>query len=206
MIDQPILLEPQYAGSLSFWKLILQHEKIVFEQYENYTKRSFRNRCHIVSPNGILRLSIPLEHGKNQHCALKEVRISYNERWQNLHWQSLQTCYRRSPYFEFYEDKLVPFYEKRIDFLLDFNLQLFDTICNILKTKPEYMLTTSYDDTVENTYSDFRNVLLPNIVQPQYETKSYLQVFCDRMPFQQNVSILDLLFNCGNQALTYLKD
>lgn len=203
-----ILLEPQYAGSLSYWKLIANAQHILFEQYENYTKRSFRNRCHILSPNGILRLSIPLEHGKNQHCALKDVRISYSENWQKSHWQSLQSGYRRSPYFEFYEDKIIRFYEDKFSFLLDYNIQLFDTLSIILKIKPEYSLTTQYNKEVDSEYSDFRNVLLPNESRSSFQSniKPYIQVFNDRMDFQSEVAIYDLLFNCGNQSLNYLKD
>jgi len=203
-----ILLEPQYAGSLSYWKLIANAQHILFEQYENYSKRSFRNRCHILSPNGILRLSIPLEHGKNQHCALKDVRISYNENWQKLHWQSLQSCYRRSPFFEFYEDKLIRFYEEKIPFLLDYNLQLFEVLSTLIKIKPEYTLTTAYEKQAAHAYSDFRNVLLPDKNRSDFsiDLKPYLQVFADRMDFQSEVAIYDLLFNCGNQSLNYLKD
>jgi len=203
-----ILLEPQYVGSLSFWKLIVQSEKILFEQHENYMKRSYRNRCHILSPNGLLRLSIPLEHGKNQHCALKDVRISYNENWQKSHWQSLQSGYRRSPYFEFYEDKIIRFYEDKFLLLLDYNLQLFEVLSALIKIKPEYSLTTQYNKEVASGYSDFRNVLLPNESRSSFQSniKPYIQVFNDRMEFQPEVSIFDLLFNLGNQTAKYLTD
>ena len=81
-----ILIESQYIGSCSYWKLLLDADTVVIDKHEHYVKRSYRNRAHILGANGLLRLSIPLESGKHQHAAMHDVRISYNQAWQNLHW------------------------------------------------------------------------------------------------------------------------
>ena len=102
-----ILIESQYIGACSYWNILLKSSAITIDKEEHYTKRSYRNRAHILGANGLLRLSIPLERGKQQHSKMKDVRISYNERWQDLHWQSFTSAYRRSPFFEYYEDEKI---------------------------------------------------------------------------------------------------
>lgn len=197
-----IVIEPQYIGTCSYWKLITSNE-VIFDVYEHYQKRSYRNRAHIVGANGLLRLSIPLMHGKNQHAAIKDVRISYSERWQELHWQSLVSCYSRSPYFEYYEDVIKPFYTQCYELLTDYNFAFMEVIAKLLKSEINYSLSTEYQTKEKFLTYDWRNKIIPNnTVVANFPI--YHQVFNDRMDFLQDVCILDLLFNCGNQSNAYL--
>jgi hypothetical protein len=198
---QTILIESQYVGSISYWKELLKADSIVIEQYEHYVKRSYRNRCHVLGANGLLRLSIPLESGKHQHAAMKDVRISNNEKWQKLHWESLQSCYRRSPFFEYYEDQFAKLYELRFDFLLDFNFEIQQALFVILKINKEISLTKNYQKDTSANIVDLRNKSLPN----RYNVyPDYLQVFNDRLAFVSDLSLFDLIFNLGNQSIYYL--
>ncbi len=197
---QSILIESQYVGSISYWKKIISTEQIWIDKHEHFVKRSYRNRCHILSANGLLRLSIPLERGKHQHAAMKDVKISNKENWQKLHWQSLQSCYRRSPYFEYYEAIFYQIYHSKTDFLVDFNLQILHAVLDILKVKKEWKLTEKYEASIENTL-DLRSELMPS---NPYVLPRYLQVFSDRFDFIADLSIYDLLFNQGNQTMQYL--
>lgn len=199
-----ILLEAQYIGTCSYWSLLLRADAIVLDQEEHYVKRSYRNRAHILGANGLLRLSIPLERGKHQHSKMKDVRISYNERWQDLHWQSFTSAYRRSPFFEYYEDYFRRFYTERFDSLLDYNFQFIHTIAKVLKTELSISFSDRYYSGETFAGKDFRNVILPGKIS-EYHFQPYTQVFSDRFSFVQDLCVLDLLFNEGTKAKEYLQ-
>jgi hypothetical protein len=167
-------------------------------------KRSFRNRAHILGANGLLRLSIPLETGKHQHSAMKEVRISYNQPWQKIHWQSLTSAYRRSPYFEFYEDKIRHLYTEPTEFLLGYNKAFITAIAGILKTELVIEDAGSYKATMEGEVKDLRSFIVPG--KTLSGLNPYTQVFSDRFPFESDLSVLDLLFNLGPESRDYLED
>lgn len=199
-----ILIESQYIGSCSYWKLLLDADTILIDNQEHFVKRSFRNRAHILGANGLLRLSIPLESGKHQHAAMKDVRISYNQDWQNLHWHSLTSCYRRSPFFEFYEDNFRKFYDNKFEFLIEYNTELLKTIAVILKADINFTYTEKYIKKEEFDGTDFRSFILPS-TESVIEFPVYPQVFNDRFDFIKDLSILDLLFNAGTRSKDYLE-
>lgn len=200
---QPILIESQYAGNCSYWNLLLKSKEIYIDSHEHYVRRSYRNRTHILGANGLLRLSIPLESGKSQHAAMKDVRISYNERWQELHWHSMVSAYSRSPYFDYYEDHLKKFYEQKFELLIDFNFQFMQTIASILKVDLSVEFTEKYFSKDEFFGTDYRSFILPN-KKSEINFSSYPQVFNDRFPFEADLSILDVLFNKGTTSVEYL--
>jgi hypothetical protein len=176
--------------------------EFMFERYEHFPKQTFRNRASIASPDGILDLIVPVVKGAKVHTAVKDVRISYDVKWQRLHWLSLQNCYRSAAYFEFYEDSLAPFYEKKFEFLFDFNLELYNWISKQLKLNYELKFTGEYENKIPEEL-DYRNKFNKKEIHLT-EAKQYFQVFSDRNPFIPNLSILDLLFNQGPQAKSYL--
>ncbi|HRH58121.1 MAG TPA: WbqC family protein [Chitinophagales bacterium] len=199
-----ILIESQYIGSCSYWKLLLDEDTILIDKQEHFVKRSFRNRAHILGANGLLRLSIPLESGKHQHAAMQDVRISYNQDWQNLHWHSLTSCYRRSPFFEFYEDNFRKFYDSKFEFLIEYNTELLKTIAAILKADINFTYTEKYIKKEEFAGTDFRSFILPS-TESVIEFPVYPQVFNDRFDFIKDLSVLDLLFNAGTRSKDYLE-
>ncbi len=191
-----------YLPPVSYFSLLREHEYIFsLEKQENFPKQTYRNRVTIASPNGSLDLIIPVIKGANNHTCIKDVKISYDEKWQRLHWLSLQTCYRSSAYFEFYEDGIVPFYEKKYKFLLDYNTALLEWLLKQLKMPNDLSYTSVYEK--QPAGSDYRSALHKNII-PTLPQKPYFQVFSDRNEFISNLSIVDLLFNQGPQAKSYL--
>jgi hypothetical protein len=118
------LLYSAYFPPLSWFSILWQQDHIIIEAAENYQKGSFRNRCHIAGPNGMQRLSVPLEKGKHQKTPIREVRISYTEPWQRLHWRAIKTAYGNAPFFEHYETELAVFFEKKYPFLFDLNQEI----------------------------------------------------------------------------------
>ena len=175
---------------------------IVIERNEHFPKQTYRNRANIYSPDGVLALTVPVIKGAKNHTKAKDVKISYDHNWQRLHWLSLQACYRRSAYFEYYEDELAVFYEKRFDFLFDYNEELLQFILTAIKLP----LILNFTDSYEAAYPllhDFRNTINPK-KKPEFEQKPYFQVFEDRQGFKKNMSIVDLLFNQGPGSINYL--
>ncbi|MDF2436701.1 MAG: hypothetical protein K0Q95_1077 [Bacteroidota bacterium] len=196
------ILSTAYLGPIQYYQKLLTYEKSIIEHHENFIKQTYRSRCDIYSPNGILTLSIPLEK-RNKRQAVKDVKISYEYNWQTLHWRSLESCYRRSPFFEYFEDDLRPFYEdKKFEFLIDFNEAIQQEVLSLLKKKPEYQFTSEYTSEYKNA-DDFRMLISPKeslSSDPAFEPKPYSQVFETRHGFLPNLSIVDLLFNEGSRA------
>lgn len=185
-----------------FIQLISHKANILLEKYEHFPKQTFRNRASIHSPNGRLDLIVPVIKGSNVHTAMKDVRISHEFNWQRQHLMSLQTSYRNSAYFEFYEDELMPFYEKKWDFLCDYNEEILRFLLQALKLKISYTFTDEYEATHADM-DDFRESIHPK-KDSGLEFKPYFQVFEERNGFISNLSILDLLFNQGPQSSKYL--
>lgn len=189
-----------YLPSVEFFKNIQSHKNntLLIEKYEHYPKQTSRNRTVIAGPNGKLTLTVPVQKGSNNHTVYKDIKISNEDNWQRIHWLSLETSYRSSSYFEFYEDVFHPFYHKKYDFLFDYNLELLAAVLKAIKLPVKYELTTEYKKDPENLV-DFRTSLNWKN-QSDYQNKPYFQVFEDKYAYQNNLSIVDLLFNQGPQA------
>ena len=189
-----------YLPPVSYFTLLKENDfEFDLEKFEHFPKQTYRNRATIASPNGSLDLVVPITKGSKLHTPYKDVKISYQDRWQRLHWLSMQTCYRSSAYFEFYEDGLAPFYEKKYDYLFDYNYDMLSWLFKQLKLTNQLITTKSYET---DTAVDYRSVLTKKEV-PLVQTKPYFQVFSDRNEFIPNLSIVDLLFNQGPQAKSY---
>nr|WP_295769510.1 WbqC family protein [uncultured Mucilaginibacter sp.] len=175
---------------------------VLIEKHEHFPKQTYRNRAHVYTPDGLLSLVVPVIKGSKVHTAVKDVKISYDFNWQRLHWMSLQACYRRSAYFEFYEDDFARFYEDKFDYLFDYNEQLLSMILKFLKLPAKLTYTEEYHRAYDDL-ADYRNSIHPK-KDAAFEQKPYFQVFEERKGFLKNLSIVDLLFNQGPQAISYL--
>ncbi|WP_126248889.1 WbqC family protein [Chitinophaga rhizosphaerae] len=200
-----LLIESQYFPPINFYKTLIECEKVRFERMEHYQKVSFRNRCYIAGPNGMILLSVPLVKGKNQRTVMKDVRISNLEPWQQLHWKTLTSAYRRSPWFEYFEPELELLYEKEFEYLLDWNMACFEFANRALGFAPVVELTEVFEKDYNNDTAilDLRDKMVPG--QVPENAIQYTQVFGERTGFLPNLSILDLLFCEGKRGLELLK-
>lgn len=198
------VIESQYLPPISYFVVLLKQQSIFIEQYENYQKGSYRNRCHIATSNGILRLSIPLEKGKNNQQKMNTVRIYNHENWQTQHWRAIKSAYGKSPYFEYYTDELLPFFQKKYDFLLDWNMDLLRFMIDNIALPINFQLTSNYIEKSENN-QDFRGFISPKR-KINFQNIHYGQVFENKHGFLPNLSILDLLFCKGPESLLVLRD
>ncbi|HRG39077.1 MAG TPA: WbqC family protein [Bacteroidia bacterium] len=200
------LLPTSYLGPLNYYSKLKTYEQCEIEQFEHLPKQTFRSRCTIYSPNGPLILSVPLVK-RNHRQHMKEVKIAYEYDWLKLHWRTLESAYRRSPFFEYYEDDFQPFYAtKKYDYLLDFNEALQQKVLSLLKLKKHYTFTSEYIKTPVDK-RDYRDLFsqkdLPK-ADTDFKVAPYMQVFETKHGFVPNLSIVDLLFNTGSKALDYL--
>jgi len=203
MIESGAVLPICYLPPVEWFVELNKHKPdVLIEREEHFPKQTYRNRANIYSPDGVLGLVVPVVKGSKNHTNIKDVKISYDFNWQRLHWMSLQGCYRRSAYFEYYEDYFAPFYEDKTEYLFDYNEQLLKLLLKLLKIDQPINYTETYEAEYPSL-TDLRTSITPK-KEKEFERKPYFQLFEDRHGFIKNLSIVDLLFNQGPQAGSYL--
>ncbi|MCB0466436.1 MAG: WbqC family protein [Aequorivita sp.] len=198
-----ILLHPSYFPSIEQMAAVAQAEKVVFEVEDNYQKQTYRNRMFIAHSNGKLLLNIPIKHNKaGKRKKTKEVIVENDFPWQEQHWKSLQSAYRSSPFFEYYEDDLEHLFIAPVGKLMEHNFKIFDLLCELIGIEVEISKTTSYEQNPGITDLRF---LVDAKRKSAFRPEIYTQVHEANHPFLPNLSVLDLLFNEGPNALVYLE-
>ena len=192
------LLPISYLGPVAYYSAILQSEEIFIETKEHFIKQSLRNRCIIMGANGTQTLTIPKERKSSDKTLISDISISNQDNWQKSHWQSIVSAYNSSPFFEYYKDELLPFYNTKHNTLFDFNLKLSKTILELMQVEKKLNFTSKFQK--ECNGLDFRSSKF--ILKNQ---EKYQQVFCEKYSFIPNLSILDVLFNLGPETTSYLE-
>lgn len=203
-------VESQYLPPVSAFVRMQSFSHITIDGEESFQKSTWRNRCAIINANGTLLLTIPVIGGRGVRSKTKDVRIADDQPWQRIHWRSLVAAYGRSSFFIFYEEKFRRLYEKRFEFLIEFNTSLLQLCFEILHW--EKVIRKSNSLQLPGVSS--RNPTAPNLIgklPAKKETgetenlKPYHQVFQSRHGFIPDASIADLIFNLGNDAQQYLQ-
>ena len=204
------LLATTYFGPVQWYQKLNRADCAYIEQYDSYRKQTYRNRCVIATTNGLQALTIPVERPDTglHSTMMKDLRISDHGNWRHLHWHALMSAYSESPFFEYYADDIRPFFEKKWDYLYDFNMEACETVCSLLDIHPNIQRTSQYikkEDLPEDII-DFREAIDPKHpeVDADFVPRRYYQVFERKTGFQPNLSILDLLFNMGNESVLWL--
>ena len=236
------LLSSTYFGPIQWYQKLNRYDECLIERHESFIKQTYRNRMLIPTTHGPLSLTIPTNH--NTSLAMKDIRISDHANWRHVHWNALLSAYGESPFFEYYQDDIRPFYEKKYEFLFDFNMEITEKMIELLDIRPKISVTSEYIQSEElkeksieseelkvkseefnglanhkvqssnhkvqskevQSIVDFREAIRPKKPLPdaEFESKRYYQVYEQKFGFQPNMSILDLLFNEGNEAIFYL--
>ena len=238
------LLSSTYFGPIQWYQKLNRYDECLIERHESFIKQTYRNRMLIPTTNGPLSLTIPTNH--NTSLAMKDIRISDHANWRHVHWNALLSAYGESPFFEYYQDDIRPFYEKKYEFLFDFNMEITEKMIELLDIRPKISVTNEYIQSEElkvkseefnglanhkvqssnlkvqssnlkvqskevqskevQSIVDFREAIRPKKPLPdaEFESRRYYQVYEQKFGFQPNMSILDLLFNEGNEAIFYL--
>jgi hypothetical protein len=197
-------LTSAYLAPVEYYSALANADTVYIEHCDYYIKQTYRNRCHIAAANGSMALSIPVEKAGKEKMLTRDVRISEHNDWQVQHWRSIESAYNSTPFFEYYKDDLLPFYEKKWIFLWDFNQAIQSKVLELLDIQPEIKLTTEYRLKLDEDVMDLRESIHPKKETSFVELKSYYQVFEQRYGFQPNLSIIDLLFNMGNESILTL--
>jgi hypothetical protein len=197
------LLLPTYFPSVSSFVAIAQSETVILEMDDNFQKQTNRNRMYIYSPNGIQLLNIPVKHTRENHQKTRDIKLETAFDWQKQHFKSLEAAYRSSPFFEYFEDAIMPIFEKKYTFLLDLNLETMATASKCLGMPFSYEKTQEYfkENPGLNDYRHFANGK-----KDSSSFEPYTQVFEEKHGYLNNLSVLDLLFNEGRYALDYLRN
>lgn len=191
--SRAVIMDCEYFACREWFAAYTQHPEALIEQHEYFVRKSYRNRCYVAGPNGVVSLSVPLKGGRNQKTILKDVKISNDEDWQAQHWKTLVSCYGRSVYFEYYADALHAYFNKTFDYLVDANIASLELLLKLLQLNSRVMLTENYQKDVD---MDLRNAFLP-AERSLSDLPTYIQPFSDRNGFEPNLSMLDYLFCCG---------
>lgn len=195
------LFYPAYFPAISQYAAMTQVDELWLEVDDNFQKQTLRNRLYIYSPNGKQLLIVPIQHSKIAHQKTRDIKIDNSENWQKQHWKSLEAAYRSSPYFEFFEDDLNPIYSKRQVFLKDLNEQAMAFVKAALGWSYDEQKTQEFFKMAKQD-DDFRHLVTKS---DKSQLQPYYQTFQEKNGFINNLSILDLIFNEGRQALNYLK-
>ena len=189
-----------YLPPIEFYQLMLKFKHVVFDVHENFHKQFYFNRCVIYGANGALKLTVPVVKN-HERTALKDVSLFYGQNWKTIHWRSIQAAYRRSPFFEFYENELEPVYASfEPKSLLEWNMKLFELVNKLLGVEINFSFTESYQKVYENA-SDYRGLNIPKAkISPALKELQYQQVFQEKYGFIKNLSIIDILFCEGHYA------
>ena len=225
-----VLLSTTYFGPIQWYQKLYRAEEVFIERCESFQKQTYRNRCIIATTNGPQSLTVPVERGQGDQ--IRSLRISDHGNWRHLHWNALKSAYGESPFFDYYQDDIRPFFEQRWDYLFDFNEAIREKMCELLDIQPKVGLTKEFtvyglqftDDysaaqeglasvstvnckpSTVNNIIDYRSAIRPKHPEPDpdFTPRRYYQVYEQKHGFLPNLSILDLLFNMGPESIFYL--
>jgi len=206
-----IYLSSAYLAPVQYYTKLLSAGTVYIEQQDNYVKQTYRNRCNIVSANGPISLSIPVEHNSGKKRLTKDIKIADHGNWQHMHWNAIVSAYNSTPFFEYYRDDFYPFYRKKYHYLYDLNNELQELVISLLNIDiPDIKYTEEYKTNMNNWERDFRENIHPKvdwrISDKSFNPEPYYQVFGQKYGFIPNMSIIDLLFNMGNESQIVLAD
>ena len=203
-----VLLSTTYFGPVQWYQKLHRADAVLIEQWESFQKQTYRNRCIIATTQGMQALTMPVERGTQ---LIKDIRISDHGNWRHLHWNALQSAYGESPFFDYYQDDIRPFFEKKWEFLLDFNEAIREKMCDLIDIQPRVEYSGEWrEESGEfigpNGIKDFREAINPKHPAPDadFEPKPYYQVYQQKHGFLPNLSVLDLLMNMGPESIYYL--
>lgn len=203
-----ILLSTAYFGPVQYYTKFLACDQVYIEQFENFIKQTWRNRCRIMGGSGPVMLIIPVVKGRGPKILIRDIKISYDTDWQRNHWRTLFSAFNSSPYFQYYCDEIKPFFEKKYTFLLDLNMEIHYTLSEILELNQTPVLTGDFEKVPQLTLN-LREFFTPKmhktLPDKHFSSVEYTQVFSEKFGFVPNLSILDLIFNEGPNSFNVLE-
>ena len=199
-----IIIHPTYFPNIFSFKTIINSTNILFEVNDHYVKQTLRNRTSIHAANGKLNLSVPVKFSSTIKEKYKDIRICYDSNWQKIHLKSIESAYKNSPFYDFFEDYFINFYNKKEKFLVDLNFSSIRLIFEILEKELNCNFTNEYLEKYIDL-TDYRSLLADKNLKEQINFKNYTQVFREKNGFIENLSSIDLIFNKGLDYEDFIK-
>jgi hypothetical protein len=200
-----ILIEPHYFPSLEYFCAILPFDEVILEQWENFPKQTFRNRCYVMTVHGVKMMTVPLANRSGEMPA-NGIRVEPGNQWRNTHWRTIESAYRKAPFFDFYSDEMKTILYQGHENLFNLNRDLLSFCLRQVGLQKKISASVSYEKEVKDGATDLRSVIIdkkPSTTRNFYQPHFYHQVFGSE--FAPNLSAIDLLFNEGPQSLALLK-
>jgi hypothetical protein len=198
-----ILLSTAYFPPVSYFGFLIKGKNIFIEQSETFPKQTFRNRCEIMTEAGKASLVVPVSKPQGNHTITKNTEICYRQPWNRHHWKTIQSAYRSSPYFSYYEDIIRPLFELKENLLINHNDNIFKVVSGLIGIQIPLIYAEDFEKDPASKI-DLRSEISPKKSLVNEDFPQYPQVFSHKFGFLPNLSILDLLFNTGPEARRYL--
>lgn len=208
MTSRPVcaVLSTAYFPPVEYFMAAAMTGSILIEAQESYVKQSYRNRCRIYACDGVLSLTVPVSMPENSR-GISTAVVDYSKPWLQQHERAIVSAYRTSAFFEYYQDDIFPILESRPAGLLDLNMALTLRLLDLLGIRCSVSLTEEYRQSYGSEFLDLRDALHPKKTVPEIfrdRLRPYYQVFSAKFGFIPGLSAVDLLFNEGPDALSYL--
>ncbi len=224
MTEKQVLLSTTYFGPVQWYQKLYRYDRVFIERCDTFRKQTYRNRCVIATTNGAQALTVPVERADGAQ-QVRDIRISDHGNWRHIHWHALLSAYSESPFFDYYADDIRPFFERKWEFLYDYNMEICRKMCELLDITPHISPTEQYVHAgdlplygcetggsraetagISGAVADFRDAIDPKhpLEDRDFAPKNYYQVYAAKHGFLPNLSVLDLLFNMGTEAIFYL--
>ena len=202
-MKQKTILSTALLPNIDYMSALIHADEVKIEKHESYKKQSYRNRYNIVGPNGLHALTIPVNKNGLHNCPISDLRISYDNNWLKMHWKTWETAYNSSPFFLYFKDDFKNIFEKKHSFLWDLNQEFLSLILEILEIDKKIEFTRAFQKD-HKEYMDLREVISPKKAPFCKKFTKYYQVFETKNGFVPNLSIIDLIFNMGNESVIYI--
>ncbi len=207
MLHEPLkpLLALHYFPNIEYFTFFLEPGPVLLEAHEYFVKQTYRNRCYILGPHQVEKLTVPVQGGTKK-ILVRDLQIDNKQAWQRMHWRSLQSCYGKSPFFEHYAPRLEPVFSAEWKYLWDLNEKALTVCLDLLRLPATPEPTTAYIEQTGTDLVDLRQAIRPNLpftardlLRPVY----YTQLF--GAEFVANLSVLDVLFCEGTAAASVIR-
>lgn len=223
------ILQSNYIPWKGYFDIINMVDEFILYDDMQYTRRDWRNRNKIVTPNGLLWLSIPVDNKGKFYQKINETKV-VDKKWVDSHWRSIQLNYTKAKYFKEYAERIQNVYEqcREEEYLSRINYRFLREICDILGIRTQITWSSDYDlvegkterlvglvKAAKGDYYLSGPAAKDYIVDELFEQAEIKLEWMDYSgypeynqlsgEFEHGVSVLDLVFNEGPNAIKYMK-